>query len=463
MPPMPTTVIPTEHPWCQRLLAPLSPEEMQRADTLWTDPRWEYLEEQARKLGTLQQSSVDRDQVCELALQLLEHRSKDLRLLALLIRALLPTTQDATALLACQLLRVWWQCLAPGGAQDQHHLRLLRQTLERLVLCCERLPTVSDQTRWQLLCAESEQLQALNHLSPPELQRLALRLSTAVQQSGPSVSSPMASIPVAPSTTSAPQLAPNGVDEQHQHPADPSPRSWRQTLLLTAAQLCQQDPANPLGYRLRRHAIWSHIRDLPEQSAPQRTTLSPPDRDRIADYRAALRLDGHAVWPQVEQSTTVTPYWFDGHALSAQIASLLGFTTVALAIRQELNQLLQRLPQLRNFHFADGTPFLSDESAAWLAGENQTPENPAHAQSPEEESVIDLALLDASLRTALPLKERFQLQYQLARQLEQQQNIGIAALYYDTLRQQARQISLYDWEPELLNRLNQACLRCPMP
>lgn len=139
---MPTTVIPTEHPWCQRLLTPLSPEERQRADTVWTDPRWEYLEEQARKLGTLQQSSVDRDQVCELALQLLEHRSKDLRLLALLIRALLPTTQDATALLACQLLRVWWHYWAPGGAQNQHHLRLLRQTLERLVLCCERQPTV---------------------------------------------------------------------------------------------------------------------------------------------------------------------------------------------------------------------------------------------------------------------------------------------------------------------------------
>lgn len=463
MPPMPTTVIPTEHPWCQRLLTPLSPEERQRADTVWTDPRWEYLEEQARKLGTLQQSSVDRDQVCELALQLLEHRSKDLRLLALLIRALLPTTQDATALLACQLLRVWWHYWAPGGAQDQHHLRLLRQTLERLVLCCERLPTVSDQARWQLLCAECEQLQALNHASPPELQRLALRLCAAVQQCTPSASSPIESISLAPSTTSMPPLPLDGTSQQQQHPADPSPRSWRQTLLVTADQLCQLDPANPLGYRLRRHAIWSHIRDLPEQSAPQRTTLAPPDRDRIADYRAALQLDGHTVWPQVEQSTTVAPYWFDGHALSAQIARLLGFPTVALAIRQELNQLLQRLPQLRMYQFADGTPFLSAESAAWLAGENPTPESPDHAQSPEMESAIDLARLDASLRTTRPFKERFQLQYQLARQLEQQQNIGIAALCYDTLRQQARQISLCDWEPELLNRLNQACLRCPIP
>ena len=463
MPPMPTTVIPMEHPWCQRLLAPLSPEEMQRADTVWTDPRWEYLEEQARKLGTLQQSSVDRDQVCELALQLLEHRSKDLRLLALLIRALLPTTQDATALLACQLLRVWWQCLAPGGAQDQHHLRLLRQTLERLVLCCERLPTVSDRTAWQLLCAESEQLQALNHSSPPELQRLALRLSTAVQQSSPSASSPRPGVPLEPSITSMPPSHLDVLVEQTQPTPDPSPRAWRQTLHQIADQLCQQDPANPLGYRLRRHAIWNHIHDLPQQSTPRRTTLAPPDRDRVANYRAVLRLDGHAVWPQIEQSTTVMPYWFDGHTLSAQLASLLGFTTVALAIRQELNQLLQRLPQLRLCHFADGSPFLSDESAEWLAGDIQTPECSDRGQSPEEEAVIDLALLDASLRTSRPFKERFQLQYQLARKLEQQQNIGIAALYYDTLRQQAQQIRLRDWEPELLIRLAQACQRCPMP
>lgn len=458
---MPTTVTPLEHPWCQRLLRPLTPQEIERSDTLWTDPRWEYLEEQARKLGTLQQSSVDREQVCELALQLLEHHSKDLRLLALLIRTLLPTTQEATALLACQLVRIWWQYWAPDSTQDQHHLRLLRQTLERLVLCCERLPTISSQTKWQLLCAESEQLNLLSNSSSLELQRLALRLTTAVQRSTPNVSSPMANTPPTPSTASPPPSAPDGAREQP--PADTSSRSWRHNLLLMADQLCQQDPANPLGYRLRRHATWGHIHDLPEQRAPQITTLAPPDRDRIADYRAALQLESHAVWPQIEQSTTVAPYWFDGHALSAQIASTLGFFTVAQAIRQELNQLLQRLPQLRQFLFADGTPFLSDESTAWLAGENQTPGKPAHAQSPEEESVIDLAQIDASLRTSLPFKERFQLQYQLARQLEQQQNIGIAALYYETLRQQARHIRLCDWEPELLNRLNQSCLRCPMP
>ncbi len=461
---MPNIVSPPPvHPWCQRLLTPLAPEEIQRADTVWNDPRWEYLEEQARRLGTLQQASVDRDQVCELALQLLESRSKDLRLLALLIRALLPTTQDATALLACQLLRVWWQCLAPCGVQEPIHLRLLRQTLERLTLCCERLPTTSNRTTWQLLCSESEQLQALNHTSSPELQRLALRLNTAIQQSSPSASSPRPDIPLEPSITSLPPSHPDVLVERTQPTPDPSPRAWRQTLHQIADQLCQQDPANPLGYRLRRHAIWNHIHDLPQQSTPLRTSLAPPDRDRVASYRAALRLDGHAVWPQIEQSTTLMPYWFDGHALSAQLASLLGFSSVALAIRQELNQLLQRLPQLRQCHFADGSPFLSGDSAEWLAGDIQTPECPDRGQSPEEEVMTDLAQIDAALRSARPFKERFHLQYQLARQLEQQQNIGIAALYYDTLRQQAQQIRLKDWEPELLIELAHACQRCPMP
>ena len=115
----PTQAQPQEipaHPWCQRLLTPLTDVMSQDQARLREDPRWEQLESEARKLGTLQHAQVDREQLCEQALQLLESRSKELPLLTLLLRALLPTSEPPTLLLACQLQRLWWQRYAPPGA-----------------------------------------------------------------------------------------------------------------------------------------------------------------------------------------------------------------------------------------------------------------------------------------------------------------------------------------------------------
>ena len=167
------------------------------------------------------------------------------------------------------------------------------------------------------------------------------------------------------------------------------------------------------------------------------------------------------LWQQIEQSTTLSPYWFDGHLLSALLARQLGFTDVAQAIHQELVQFLHRLPQLHHYRFVDGTPFLAEASVHWLA---QTSSNIGNPDAPTLEPGIptDLAMLEEALRGSCSLKQRVQLQLQLASQLEQQQQLATASLCYHALQQRTQQIQLSDWEPELFATLTQASQRHPM-
>ncbi|MCF6551302.1 type VI secretion system domain-containing protein, partial [Escherichia coli] len=51
-------------------------------------------------------------------------------------------------------------------------------------------------------------------------------------------------------------------------------KAWRDTLLKVAAILCERQPDSPLGYRLRRHALWQSITSTPQAESDGRTPLA---------------------------------------------------------------------------------------------------------------------------------------------------------------------------------------------
>ncbi|CAJ1779902.1 hypothetical protein LMCDFJHI_00790 [Aeromonas salmonicida] len=76
-----------QHPWCARLLTSL-PEDQIKSAVLADEPRWDYVETELVKLGSLAHSQVDLNAVAEACLGLLESRTKDMRVLAQLLRCL---------------------------------------------------------------------------------------------------------------------------------------------------------------------------------------------------------------------------------------------------------------------------------------------------------------------------------------------------------------------------------------
>lgn len=74
-----------------------------------------------------------------------------------------------------------------------------------------------------------------------------------------------------------------------------------------------------------------------------------------------------------------------------------------------------------------------------------------------------MASIEQALQHSSSPEQQFQLLLGMARHLEQQQNTAIAAHYYRLLQQHARQLSLAEWNPQLMVQLAAHCRRCPIP
>lgn len=131
-----------QHPWCARLLTSL-PDEQIRGAVLADEPRWDYVETELVKLGSLAHSQVDLNAVAEACLGLLESRTKDMRVLAQLLRCLQHPAKATPLGAAISLLEAWvqayWLLAWPGNASQKQ--RLMVQIVKRFE---GALPRVSD-------------------------------------------------------------------------------------------------------------------------------------------------------------------------------------------------------------------------------------------------------------------------------------------------------------------------------
>jgi type VI secretion system protein VasJ len=238
-------------------------------------------------------------------------------------------------------------------------------------------------------------------------------------------------------------------------------KAWRQTLLKMADMLCELQPESAIGFRLRRHAVWGSLTAPPMAQADGRTPLAAVSADRTADYLARMSHADLSLWQQVEQSLTLAPYWLDGHVLSAQLASKLGYDTVAQAIRDELSAFLARIPTLKTLSFTDMTPFLSSESLSWLQ------QNAGHQgkSTPLEQDEIWQCYQQQGLESALQTlnqqqrqsdpRDRFYHQLLSAKLFEKAGLDTLAQQQYHSLLQMGQQLQLSAWEPTLMNLLTE--------
>ncbi|MEH4989260.1 type VI secretion system protein TssA [Enterobacter asburiae] len=462
------------HPWSQQVLAGL-PDELTGAAVCADDPLWERVETELVKLGSLAHSEVDLQAVMRDCLMLLESRTKDMRVLVQLVRCLqYPATASswevALVLLDDWLSAFWRRAwpLSPGQKQ-----RLMVQMVRRFegaqARLCEQA-TAPELDNVQLLLQGL--VQTWTALSPDHgdlfdglltaLQRAGqLRQEHPLQETSPSTTPPEPSAPAATVTPTAVESAPRTVYAVPQMDTSDE-RTWQQTLLKVAGHLVEQQPGTAMGYRLRRHALWNTITSAPVISRENRTPLAAVSPDRVSEYESSLARAELSLWGQIEQSLTLSPYWFDGHWLSAQVAVQLGYADVAEAIAGELRAFLARLPVLATLAFSDGTPFLSPRCQAWLgsaqavqtSAETTTDLTGALRTCCEEKGLnAALALLDARLQAQSEPRERFYSGLMLAELLEAEGMSQLAMTHYQQLHREAQRLALAQWEPGLVARL----------
>jgi type VI secretion system protein VasJ len=244
-------------------------------------------------------------------------------------------------------------------------------------------------------------------------------------------------------------------------------RATRQSLLKVADLLTNSEPANALGYQMRRYAIWQNITSVPPTRDGKRTDLAAVSADRVAEYREALdKAPDAELWQRIEQSLSVSPFWLDGHWLSAQVASALGYESCANAIRDSLKHVVERLPKLTELTFNDGTAFLGKNAGEWLwsgpsgevsGGSSASPWEQAYERARELISQkglgVAMQLMEDGLVDAREPRDRFYWRLANARLLRDAGLKTLATQHIQDLREQIRGQLLDDWEPALIKQM----------
>ncbi len=468
-----------QHPYVDQVVSPLADGEGVGA-SLADDPALLWLEDEVMKVGSLAHNEVDWPRVEREALQILADRSKDLKVLGFLMLSLQQNHDGERFALSLFLLhRVldgWWQAAwpYPGERGQRARKMLFGQMLQRALKAVDNLSfdaSVGDGRGFCLELLRQLTEQASGHGLPDDdlmaLKRAVEKLPS-VEQAPPSASA--SSPPSEPARETAPArpaatTATTGLAELTLDPGNE--RATRQSLLKVAELLTGTEPENPLGYRIRRYAIWYSITSLPPTRDGQRTDLAAVSADRVADYKEGLeKAPDQALWQRIEQSLSVSPFWLDGHWLSARVATALGREDCAEAIREALRAFVERLPALAELTFNDGSRFLSDEAADWLwatpakAGLDggAHPWDQAFGQACEllaqDQLAPALQLLEGGLAEAREPRDRFYWRLAHARLLKEAGLQSLASQQIHDLQQQVAGLTLDHWEPGLIRQLD---------
>ncbi len=455
----------TDNPWRITILTPIETDI-----NLDEDPAWIELDGEMVKLGSLGHESLNVSQVQQKALTLLSTKSKDVRIVAHLLKTLQHSGKAAELLLGLALLsdyvEAFWKDAPPK--QSIKKVRLGQQILKRF----ENMATKFNQSASRLEKDEAKiQLERLKqYWEDPKLleevetllNRYTFSETTEVESATvattteknlqPTVNTHVVSNAPVVSNSKPMVMEPIEIDHSNE-------KAWRNTLLKVADYLIEKDLSEAVGYQLRRYAIWSNITSAP-LSENNKTQLAAISADRVAEYKAGLENADVHLWKEVEYSLTLAPFWFEGHYLSAEIAHRLGYTKVSTAIRESLDHFLERLPILKELTFSDNSPFLSQSCQQWLQ-QSKAAENKLHSvndlnqhiESYYETEGLEKTLQLINEQTYSDMRDKVYAQLQSIKLLNKSGLHSLAKQHYATLQGALETVSVKDWEPSLFSLL----------
>ncbi|KAA1172701.1 type VI secretion system protein TssA [Marinobacter salinexigens] len=468
-----------QHPYVDQVLDALTGDNAV-GESLADDVTLEFLEDEIMKVGSLAHNDIDWAKVESESLKLLTDRSKHLKVLGFLLMSLQRGGSGERFALSLYLMsRVldsWWSEAwpYPGGKGARARNMMFSQMLQRAEKGLVGLVFdggAGDGRGYCLTLLESLIRQAGDLSLPDEslfdLKRGIEKLPSAEENK---TADRAPSPEPAPDASAQPRVATPAASTATLGALTLDPgneRATRQSLLKVAEMLTTTEPGSPLGYRVRRYAIWLGITSTPPTRDGRRTDLAAISADRVSEYRETLEKSPDlALWQRIEQSLSVSPFWLDGHWLSARVAASLGYDDCAEAVREGLRGLLDRLPQLSDLTFNNGTPFLGGETEEWLwaaapggsTGEvGASPWERAYEQAREllSQSCFKdaMKLMESGLTEAREPRDRFYWRLSNARLLREAGMSALAGQQMDDLRQQASGRLLEDWEPALIKQL----------
>jgi type VI secretion system protein VasJ len=224
------------------------------------------------------------------------------------------------------------------------------------------------------------------------------------------------------------------------------------------------DRTDARAYRWLRAGVWLRWEEAPLPNRRGRTQLDGPSPARHAELIKATQ---GGQWDELlslsELLLVKYPLWLDLNRCSALALEQLGesFAAAGAHVLRETRALVARMPELSTLAFADGAPFASADTVAWLS----PPVAPL--TSPLQTTTLDATLrerlckrdsaavseLERRLCASHSARTSFLLRLELADTLECNGEPQRAALVYLGLERDVDTYRLERWEPELALRV----------
>ena len=146
-------------------------------------------------------------------------------------------------------------------------------------------------------------------------------------------------------------------------------------LLRVGTFLKQNNPQDPLGYRLPRIVDFGELTSEPPE-ADGKMLIPGPETSRMSSMRSLSSAnDWLGLVETADNLCRSNPLSLDAHRYCSEGLAALGgpYRAAADGIREEVKSLVKRVPRLMRMQFSDGTPVADAETQQWLQDEAAAP------------------------------------------------------------------------------------------
>ena len=457
------------------------------------EERFEELKAEVAKMGGMGTGAPDWPKVSNLAAALIREKAKDLNLFAYLTMAWAVLHQLPGMVVGLELVAYFldngWDGIHPKPADKKVKPRgaslswLQSQLMDRLPACQSH-----DRDLLERGMAASQALKQsiYQHFEDPQANFKSFHTTLSgwldlapLKQAPVPEPEPQPTIPdpvllretetqrPAPPTPASPPPAPSAVSSA---PAafnaptiaeNANPESLYETLDQIASQLATHNPFGATSFLLRRLALWDQA-SLPNHAESRETFFpAPPDEVVQSLKNMANRGTWESLLSKAEDLTSARWFWLDLQCYISQAARGLQLAAVAQLVEERTHALDQRLPDLKELKFNDGTPFAGPTTKDWLSqlssntGASSAPEDPAKTllsdlrkRGPEGFTEA-LALAQSAIRSADSARTQFKLRLSATRYCLEVEQFYWAESLVQQLINEINTHQLNRWEPGL--------------
>ncbi len=239
--------------------------------------------------------------------------------------------------------------------------------------------------------------------------------------------------------------------------------------------LIEKEPEKSMGYRLIRTLRWSAVEKPPPAESSKTKIEGPPE----ARKTFLTGLVGKGEWKKLLESTEKdfssgpTHYWLDLQRMSATASKNLGeaYKQVHEAICLETALFLNRIPEIPDLCYADGSPFCDEATKDWIgsdvssvlsssegrsAGGAGSSDGPLREEKKEINELVSagktdkaVEILQSRMNDSGSQRINFKRSLMLCNLLFSAKHADIACAILESLHEKITAYNLDKWEPDL--------------